>query len=98
MSKYIKLEDAISVCGAKLILADGAAIGQRHPTPDENINALLNLPTIDIVRCKDCKWRGVQNEPEGTCYYWCRNIGVGFAVDEWNYCCWGERSDMRGVE
>lgn len=65
-------------------------------TCGELTRAIESLPTIEIVHCKDCKWCGVQNEPEGTCYYWCRNIGVGFAVDEWNYCCWGERADMRG--
>ena len=48
MNRYVKLEDAISVCGVKLLLADGAAIGQRYPTPDENINALLGLPTIEV--------------------------------------------------
>ena len=76
MSKYTKLEDA----------NDAVEYDEFY-----TLRNLESLPTIDIVRCKDCKWRGVQNEPEGTCYYWCRNIGAGFAVDEWNYCCWGER-------
>lgn len=83
MSKYIKLEDA------EKLLTNALRVAQGFDEPLET--SLVDLPTIDIVRCRDCKWRGVQNEPEGTCYYWCRNIGVGFAVDEWNYCCWGER-------
>lgn len=48
--------------------------------------------TIEIVFCRDCRYMMTETSDEGTSYYWCTNARVGLAVDEWNYCCWGERS------
>lgn len=56
MNRYIKLEDAISICREKQIIEGSAVTGIRYPRPDEIIYDLSNLSTIDIVHCKDCKW------------------------------------------
>lgn len=52
MSKYIKLEDAISVCQLKQIIRNGDSIGVRYPTPEEIMNDLSDLPTIEVE--EDC--------------------------------------------
>ena len=48
------------------------------------------VPSIDIVLCKECKWRGEQTE-SGIPYYWCRLVGVGYEVPIEHYCSYGER-------
>ena len=84
MNRYIKLEDAISICGPKLILADGAAIGQRHPTPDENITALLDLSTTDIIHCGECELEWTQK---------CPPHRMGLIHEENDYCSYGIRKE-----
>lgn len=49
-------------------------------------------PSIDIVFCKECKWRGEQTE-SGIPYYWCRLVGVGYEVPIEHYCSYGERRE-----
>lgn len=44
----------------------------------------------ELVRCKECKWRGEQTE-SGIPYYWCRLVGVGYEVPIEHYCSYGER-------
>ena len=46
--------------------------------------------SIDIVRCKECKWRGEQTE-SGIPYYWCRLVGVGYEVPIEHFCSYGKR-------
>ena len=91
------MKDIISVSVGDMYLKFDHAVVEAVQKCGINVNKEELIKALELaeslVRCKDCKWLGVQNEPEGTCYYWCRNIGVGFAVDEWNYCCWGERKD-----
>ena len=62
MSKYIKLEDA------EKLLTNALRIAQGFDEPLER--SLVDLPTIDIVECKDCvhcadDWNG--NQPQFTC-------------------------------
>lgn len=47
MSKYIKLEDA------EKLLTNALRIAQGFDEPLEK--SLVDLPTLDIVTCKDCK-------------------------------------------
>lgn len=84
MNRYIKLEDAISICGPKLILADGAAIGQRHPTPDENITALLDLQTIDIIYCVECRYKDMIICPM-------HNLTRAGVLQPSDFCSYGDR-------
>lgn len=50
-----------------------------------------SAPSIDIVRCKECKKIETVTDKEGTCYYWC--LIHGHATDEWRFCDYGERSE-----
>lgn len=52
MSKYIKLEDALSVYRLKPIIKNGTTTGVRYPTPEETMNDLSELPTIEVS--EDC--------------------------------------------
>lgn len=50
-----------------------------------------NAPSIEIVRCGECKWF---NEKYGSChaYHWDLNQGLEYAeVDADDFCSYGER-------
>jgi hypothetical protein len=71
----------------RLIDADALKI------PSEEMIAKMiidSAPSIDIVRCKECKWQSVvTDDEEGTSYYMC---GVwANATDENVFCSYGER-------
>lgn len=84
MSKYIKLEDAIHNINLEVT-------GRKEYTGDMKANlffALDDLPTIDIVRCKDCKWWTKQSHSiQGRC-----ELGGIYPTGEW-FCANGERKD-----
>lgn len=87
MSKYIKLENL------------------KWHSPDESLakpliefyiteSDIADLPTIDIVRCKDCKHKRLYDGE--TKYFYCAledRPNRNWSVDEWNFCWWGERKD-----
>ena len=53
--------------------------------------AMADAPSIDIVRCGECKWF---NEKYGSChaYHWDLNQGLEYAeVDADDFCSYGER-------
>ena len=87
---YIKREDAEHVIVGFI----------NNPHNQEYVKEVLDrIPSADVVevvRCKDCRYKRLETSDEGTSYYWCVNARVGLSVDEDNYCCWGERVDMRG--
>lgn len=58
---------------------------------EEIITLIDEAPSIDIVRCKDCKKIETVTDKEGTCYYWC--LIHGHATDEWRFCDYGERRE-----
>lgn len=48
-----------------------------------------NMPTIEVVRCKDCKWRGELGR--------CRNVDSYYMwyikPKDDDFCAWGERRE-----
>ena len=49
-------------------------------------------PSIDIVRCKECKWYGnEQKKIYECCTYWAQNGGVLVPMKPDDYCSYGER-------
>ena len=51
------------------------------------VKALLeDAPSIDIVRCKDCKWA----KANGT-YQWCGRLDSTARITADDYCSYGER-------
>lgn len=78
MSEYVKLEDAIHNINLEVI-------GRKEYTGDMKANlffALDDLPTIDIVRCKDCKYWRTDEKVR------CRLLPYADAND---FCSYGER-------
>lgn len=53
-----------------------------------------NLPTVDIVRCKDCKYKD-KWETNAYGYQWCGVSGLQ-VVEDISFCSYGERKDGDG--
>ena len=56
---------------------------------------ISEAPTIDLVRCAECKFKRLYDEGE-TKYYFCAledRPNRQWSVDDWNFCCWGERRE-----
>ena len=84
MSKYIKLDDAIHNINLEVT-------GRKEYTGDMKANlffALDELPTIDIVRCKDCEYFKLHESVFGKGWICKRNHIVVGSVD---FCSYGER-------
>lgn len=58
----------------------------------DGVEEVMQLPSIDIVRCGECRYFSViSDEEEGTNYYMC---GVwSNATDEDAFCSYGKRSE-----
>ena len=62
----------------------------------------INAPTIDVVevvRCKDCKYKRLYDEGE-TKYYYCAledRPNRNWTVDDTDYCSWGRGKQGRGM-
>ena len=53
----------------------------------DTVKAVLNdAPSIDIVRCKECKWA----KANGT-YQWCGRLDSTARITADDYCSYGER-------
>lgn len=52
-----------------------------------SVHLLDDMPTVDIVRCKDCKyWEKKDNA------VWCRRTAIGiFRMEEDDFCSRGEK-------
>ena len=74
MSRYIKLADALRT------LADTCYLDEI----DENMQ---KLPSIDIVRCKECRW----GKPYSDKQLECDALGLGGLKFPNDYCSYGER-------
>ena len=56
-------------------------------TPISNVLAVIDdAPSIDIVRCKECKWA----KANGT-YQWCGRLDSTARITADDYCSYGER-------
>ena len=89
MNKYIKLDDVIHNINLEVI-------GRKEYTGDMKANlffALDELPTIDIVRCKDCKHnpKRTNNFAYGRCVCCCEDDWYGYVPDDDFFCGHGER-------
>ena len=79
----------------RLIDADAFVADARMvklDTAEKVFFALAHQPSIDIVKCKECRYFSViSDEEEGTNYYMC---GVwSNATDKDAFCSYGKRSE-----
>ena len=95
MSRWIEYDDAIERLGAYL-MADaqiewgGTASEDIEDWKELATDILKGSPSIDIVRCKECR-RVREDGGHANCngYLYCRKWKT--LVDEDGYCSWGER-------
>lgn len=86
MSRYVEVDALKANC---YIMAGDTTIGRRDYVTFHEIES---APSIDIVRCKECKhWDKWQSEG-GAC---CKALKVGFIVYRRpdDFCSSGERED-----
>lgn len=106
MSKYIKLEDALEAYNqAVTILVESEMeefdLGDFtecsfNTTQIKLIERMIaSLPTIDIVRCKDCKHnpKRTNDFAYGRCVCCCEDDWYGYVPDDDFFCGHGERKD-----
>ena len=83
MSRYIKVEKAMELCDAFYFTNETCSVEWLFK----------NAPSIDIVRCKECKYKRI-NEDGETRYYYCAledRPNRQWSVDDTDYCSWAER-------
>ena len=89
MSRYIDADAILNRYAENFLTAQtDYAEGIRDVLHD-----IKHAPSIDIVRCKECKWQSVINdEEEGTSYYMC---GIwAMPTDEDVFCSYGKRREQ----
>ena len=53
---------------------------------------LSDAPSIEIIRCGECKWYGnEQKKIYECCTYWAQNGGVLVPMNADDFCSYGER-------
>lgn len=68
----------------------------KIPSEEMVARMIINsAPSIDIVRCKECKHRVVEEQSWGEyneyCDLWCDGNGYWASVNADDYCSYGER-------
>ena len=94
MSRYIDADNAIERLGVYLmtdaqIEYGGLASEDIDDWKPIAIDILKGAPSIDIVRCKECKYWHKWSDGEMFCG--CLDGGIGSDADD--YCSYGERND-----
>lgn len=87
MSKYIKLEDALSLAEKGVLISNS--------NYDKVCKAIESLPTIEITQCRDCKnrkHRVFEVAGEGICTEICLMFGKIIFNDN-EFCNFGERKE-----
>ena len=77
MSRYIEVEKAMELCDAFYFTEETCSVEWLFK----------NAPSIDIVRCKECKKSHIDGKT--THYLWC--VEWGRSTDTFGYCERGER-------
>lgn len=97
MSKYIDADLLISkelipltkrldCCHPKQMKGVLMAMGKIDSAPAANV--------VEVVRCKDCKYRGWKQEPcHGKTVDYCRVVDELLTNSEESYCSYGERRE-----
>lgn len=101
MSKYIKLEDAIKAYNQAVTNLVESEMEEfelndftecQFDTTQIKLIArmIASLPSIDIVRCEDCKWADWYKTAEGEQFCYCMKTGNGGRTAD-DFCSYGER-------
>ena len=83
MSRYIDAEYVKAVMINDRLMQGNAEINLYMQQVETQVKA---MPSIDIVRCKECKWA----KANGT-YQWCGRLDSTARITADDYCSYGER-------
>lgn len=95
MSKHIKLEDVKEAFTEKVIISSRESAEELTRVLRAIKQRIADLPTIDIVHCKDCKHnpKKTQNFMDGKCPFCCEDVWYSSTPSDDFYCAYGERID-----
>ena len=91
MSRYIKFDDAVKVMACEMYAeaqSQGYDVDGIEDFMPEAKAWLNDAPSIDIVRCKECKWA----KALGT-YQWCGRLDSTAQITADDFCSYGERRE-----
>ena len=91
MGVYIDREQAIKCLDGSVLITRQSEAEAVREYFEMVIKRLENLPTIDLVRCGECKWwnrDGKRKDGKG----WCENAICGLTKPN-AFCSYGERRD-----
>ena len=92
MTDYIKRTDAVKIA-EKYGLANGSVLGRHTGLADCIARDISELPAADVaevVRCKDCRWRGI----EACAMFYSCECGEQHTWETDNdFCSYGERRE-----
>ena len=72
---------------------DADAVMQNIPNEEMIAKMIISVaPTIDIVRCSECKWADFYTTSEKEQFCYCLETDRGGRTAE-DFCSYGERSD-----
>ena len=80
MSRYIDIEPILEWC-------DNPEVFEPYGVNSVELERKIRqAPSIDIVRCKECKW----SKANGT-YQWCGRLDSTARITADDFCSYGER-------
>ena len=90
MSRYIDADAAIARIAGQMSYEIEVETGNEIDCVDLAEELLNDIPSIDIVRCKECKWA----KALGT-YQWCGRLDSTARITADDFCSYGEREGER---
>ena len=96
MSRYIDADKMLEICTNYI----ASVFPKEYKFAKQDAELLTTMAwfedkAIDIVRCKECKWKRLYDEGD-TKYYYCAledRPNRQWSIDETDYCSWGERDE-----
>ena len=92
MTDYIRRTDAVKIA-EKYGLANGSVLGRHTGLADCIAREISGLPAADVaevVRCRDCRWRGIE---ECAMFYRCECGEQHTWETDNDFCSYGERRE-----
>ena len=92
MTDYIRRTDSVKIA-EKYGLANGSVLGRHTGLADCIARDISELPAADVaevVRCKDCRWRGIE---ECAMFYRCECGEQHTWETDNDFCSYGKRRE-----
>lgn len=86
MGVYIDREQAIKCLDGNVLITRQSEAEAVKEYFEMVVKRLESVPTVDLVRCGECKWGNKDNE--GT--LWCEHA-IGGIMKPTDFCSYGER-------